>query len=136
MRHNNKLFPEQHHQRNKSPGPNKIESPCLLARANILRIRGRRARRWRETPRCAHGRTPGVGARRAQPSREAVEKASTKLGKRRRLESQPKFKTGSEPNALLLGVAKDCKYILPLSHKSGYLRAFNCPRMQTIPIIL
>ena len=85
------LFAEQQ-QRNKSPGTAKTEPPCLLAPANILRVRGRRARRWRETPRCAHGRTP-VGARRARPSRKAVEKASAKPGKRRLLAPQPKFKT-------------------------------------------
>ena len=69
----------------------------------------RRARRWRKTPRCAHGRTP-VGARRARPSRKMVEKASTQPGTRRRLESQPKFKTESEANASLSGVAVHCMY--------------------------
>ena len=63
----------------------------FLAPANILRVRGRRARRLRETPRRAHARTP-VGARRVRLLRKAAETVSTKSGKQRRLESQPKHK--------------------------------------------
>ena len=78
--YHNKLFPEKQHH-NKSPGPKKIEPPCLHAPAKIFQVRGRCARRWRETPRCAHRRTPGE-ARRARPSREAIEKSGAKPGKR------------------------------------------------------
>ena len=104
----NQLFAEQQ-QRNTSPGPKKIEPPCLVGPAEIVRVRGRRACRWRETPRCAHGRTP-IGACRARPSKKAVEKASTNPGKGRSLEFQPKSKTESEANASLLGVAVHCIY--------------------------
>ena len=61
----------------KSPGPQKIEVPCVLPPANIPRGRGCRARRWRETRRRARRVTP-VGDRRARPSMKAVEIASTK----------------------------------------------------------
>ena len=81
----NKLYAEQQ-QRNESPEPNKIKTPCLLAQTKTLRVRRRRARRWRETPRHADERTP-VGARRARLSRKAVEKSSTKPGIRTRLKS-------------------------------------------------
>ena len=59
-------------QRNQYPGRNTIEPPCLFTLAIILQVRGCHARRWRETPRGAHERTP-VGARQARPSRKAVE---------------------------------------------------------------
>ena len=55
----------------------KTKPPCFLALAKILRVPGRRARRWLETLRCAHGRTPAK-VRRARPSRKAIEQASTK----------------------------------------------------------
>ena len=85
---------EQQHL-NKFPGPQEIERPCLFLPANIPQVRDRRARRWHETPRRAHGRTP-VGGRLARPSRKAVEKASTRAGGRRRPESQTKLKIKSE----------------------------------------
>ena len=52
-----------------------------------------------------------MGARPARPSREAVEKASTKAGKRRRPESQTKLKTKSEAKASLTAAEKDFIYI-------------------------
>ena len=123
-------------QRNKSPGPKEIKPPCLLAPAKILRVRGRLARRRRETPRCAHGRAP-VGARRARPSRKAVEKASTKPGKRRRLESQPKLKTKSEAKASLTAVAKEIIYIyarFPFGDiRTCGVRAASCLCLPRVP---
>ena len=63
-------------------------------------VRGRRARRWRETPRRVNRRTP-VGARQTRPSKKSAEKTRTKAGKRRRAESQTKLKTKSKYGASL-----------------------------------
>ena len=50
-----------------NPRLKEVEPPYLLASAkNVLRVRGRRARGWIDSPRLAHGRIL-VGARRALP---------------------------------------------------------------------
>ena len=101
----NKLFAGQQ-ERSNSPGPKKMESARVLAPVKTLRVCGRRARRWRETPRRAHRGTP-VGARRARPLRKTFGKESTKSVRGRCPESKPKSKTKSESNDPLSAAPKD-----------------------------